>query len=293
MKRDIIILDCYQIKCPLVLLFVFKEFAGFFERNNYNVTVVKNITELHNNSIVLMGDIFNCDNPVNLLKTIAPDAIYIGWYWHKINTDTLKYFIYTYENMLNINYDINRVNDLIKIRSFKNNIPFLLRANEDPLLVGTYKKNIKYDFCYMGWRYCANLIPKKFKGVYHGVTKHSEFIEYEMRKQIYLSSLFALGFQSQSNIDSKHVSQRIFEGLTYGCIVLSNSLPACEQTNNIVIYVSSSDEADQIMTYYINNPELAEKKRKEGYEFSKQFGTNQLSAQKFIDLIQENFDKVI
>jgi hypothetical protein len=293
MKRDLIILDCHEIKCPLVLLFVFKEFAGYFKRNNYNVKIVNNITELHNNSIVFMGNTFNCDNPVNILKTIAPSAIYIGWYWHDINTNDLQYFIYTYENMLNIYYDLKRVNDLIKIRSFKNNVPFLLRADEDPLLVGTYKKNIIYVFCYMGWRYCENLVPKKFKGLYHGVDDHNKFFDYEKRKNIYLSSLFALGFQSNDNIVSKHVSQRIFEGLAYGCIVLSNSLPACEQTNNIVIHVSTLSQVEQIMTYYINNPELAEKKRKEGYEFSKQFGTNQLSAQNFINIIQEKFEIAI
>jgi hypothetical protein len=293
MKREIIILDCHEISCPLVLLYVFQEFAGYFKRNNYDVRIVKNITELHNNSIVLMGDSFHCDNPVQLLNTIAPYAIYIGWYWHNINTDELKYFIYTYENMLYIYYDINRINDLIKIRSFKNNIPLLLRANEDPLLVGTYEKNIIYDFCYMGWAYCDNLVPQNFKGFYHSVYDHRLFLDYETRKNIYISSLFALGFQGNENVASKHVSQRIFEGLAYGCIVLSNSISACEQTNNIVIHVSTRDDIERVMSYYINNPELAEKKRKEGYEFSKQFGTNQLSAQKFINLIQEKFDITI
>jgi len=293
MKRDIIILDCPEIKCPLVLLFVFKEFTGYFRRNNYNVKIVNNITELHNDSIVLMGNSFNCNDPVNILKNIAPNAIYIGWYWHAINTDKLQYFIYTYENMLNIYYDANRVHDLIKIRSFKNNSPFLLRADEDPLLVGTYEKHIKYDFCYMGWRYCENLVPQKFRGLYHGVCDHDKFFNYETRKNIYLASLFALGFQSPDNICAKHVSQRIFEGLAYGCIVLSNSLPACEQTNNIVIHVSTREEVEQIMTYYINNPELAEKKRREGYEFSKQFGTNQLTAHNFISLIKDKFEIVV
>jgi hypothetical protein len=290
MKRDIIILDCHEIKCPTVLLYVFKEFTGYFRRNNYNVKIVNNITELHNDSVVLMGDTFNCDNPVHLLKNIAPYAIYIGWYWHNIDTSELQYFIYTYENMLNIYYNENRLNDLLKLRSFKNNTPLLLRADEDLLLIGTYEKNIKYDYCYMGWRYCEELVPQKFNGLYHGVYDHNQFLDYESRKKIYLSSLFALGFQSDDNITSKHVSQRIFEGMTYGCIVLSNSLPSCEQTNNIVIHVSSRDEVENVMSYYINNPDLAEKKRNEGYEFCKQFGTNSLSSQKFINLIKENFD---
>lgn len=290
MKRDILILDCHEIKCPLVLLYVFKEFSGFFKRNNYNVKIINNITELYDNSIVLMGDGINCNNPVNLLKTIAPNAIYIGWYWHNINTEDLQYFIYTYENMLNIYYDINRVDNLIKIRSFKNNVPLLLRADEDPLLVGTYEKKNIYDYCFMGYKYCYDLIPLSFNGIYHGTYDATLFVDYETRKNVYLSSLFALGFQSDENICSKHVSQRIFEGLAYGCIVLSNSLPACEQTNNIVIHVTTREDVEQIMKYYINNPELVEIKRKEGYAFSKQFGTNKASAENFINLIQERFD---
>lgn len=293
MKRNIIILDCHEIKCALVLLFVFTEFTEYFIRNGYTAKVVNDITELDNNSIVLMGHNFNCNNPVNLLNTIAPDAIYIGWYWHNINTDELRFFIYTYENILNIQFDKNRVNDLIKIRSFKNNTPFLLRANEDPLLIGTYDKNIIYDYCYMGWRYCPNLVPTNFKGIYHGVVDHREFVDYNTRKQIYLSSSFSLGFQSETNIISEHVSQRIYEGMAYGCIVLSNSMPACNQTNNIVIYVSSINEVETIMTYYINNPELAEKKRNEGYEFVKKYGTNKESAKNFINLIQEKFDIIV
>ncbi len=77
MKRDILILNCPEIQCPLVLIFVFIEFAGHFTRNNYNVKIINNVTEIHNNSIVLLGNTFNCDNPVNILKTIAPYAIYI------------------------------------------------------------------------------------------------------------------------------------------------------------------------------------------------------------------------
>jgi hypothetical protein len=196
--------------------------------------------------------------------------------------------------MLNIyndmNITINKLNDLIKTRSFKNNIPLLLRANEDPLLVGTYKKNIIHDFCYMEWRCCEKLVPPKFKGLYHGVYQHDNYFDYDKRKNIYLSSLFALGFQTDDNIENKNVSQRIFEGLVYGCIVLSNSLLVCDQTNNIVIYVSTRDDIEEIMTYYINNPKLAEIKRNEGYEFCKQFRTNQLSAQIFVNLIQEKFD---
>ena len=52
-KRNIFILDCPEIKCSLVLIYVFKELCGYFE-NNYNVKISNNINDLHNNSIVFM-----------------------------------------------------------------------------------------------------------------------------------------------------------------------------------------------------------------------------------------------
>lgn len=290
-KREIIILDCNEIKCPLVLKYVFVELCGYFRRNNYVVKIISNISDLTNNSLVFMGDGFNCDDPASLLNQYAPEAIYIGWYWHKKNTSALKYFIYTYENMLNYEFYKDIVNDLVFLRNTKNNTPLLLRANEDPNMVGLNPRVVKYDYCYMGWVYCREMVPgNKFNGFYHATYDHTKFLDYETRKKIYLSSTFALGFQNDENIGSKHVSQRIYEGLAYGCIVLSNSLPACEQTDNIVVYVNSKEDLEKKMEFYKSNPDLMAEKQKQGYEFIKKYGTNEYSVKKFTDLIKQNFD---
>ena len=291
LKREIIILDCPEIKCHLVFLYVLKELCGYFVRNGYIVKTVNNINELHDNCVVFMGDDIKVSNPANLLNTYAPNAIYIAWFWHNINVSSLKYFVHTYDNALNIYFDPNRVNSFIKLTTSNVNTPLLLRANEDPLLIGTYVRDIKYDYCYMGYSYCTHMKPgNEFNGYYLSTCKHKDFIDYEARKKIYLSSIFALGFQSDLNIGYKHVSQRIFEGLAYGCIVLSNSLPACEQTNNIVIHISSKKDLEEKMRYYKNNPDKLLQKQLEGYEWSKKFGTNTLSIQKFRDLIENKYN---
>lgn len=293
-KREIIILDCFEIRCPLVLRYVFIEFCGYFKRNGYTVKIIHNISELTDNTVVLMGNFFQGNKQCELLNKYAPNAIYIGWYWQKIDVSSLKYFIHTYENIKNIYHDVNRTTDFVKLMTSKNNTPFLLRANEVPELIGTYHRNNHYDYCYMGWEYCRHLIPtNKFKGIYHGVKDHRLFFNYETRKQIYLSSIFALGFQAEENIHNRHVSQRIFEGLAYGCVVLSNSLPACEETNNIVVYIESLADLENKMTFYKNNPQLILKKQQEGYEFARNFGTNEYAANKFKELIERNFEIVI
>lgn len=286
--RDIIILDCPEVQCPQVLMFVFVELCQAFKDRNYNVQIIRNINDISNNSIVFMGNTFRCPDIVSLLNSIAPDAIYIGWYWHNINTDALKYFIYTYENMLNPD---SRVTFL---REQTHNCPLLLRASEHPDLVDTHTKYIINDYCYMGWGYCADLVPgDSFHGVYHGVCNHDHFLPYYKRREIYLSSMFALGFQSPTNIAFEHVSQRIFEGLAYGCIVLSNSLPACEQTNNIVVHVTSKQDLENKMRFFKENPDIIKRKQEEGYEFIKKYGTNHYAIDKFINCIKQNFAIVI
>lgn len=293
-KRDVIILNCKEITCPQVLMYVFIELCGYFKRNNYNVKIVNKINELYDNSIVFMGNTFHCENPAQLLNFYAPNAIYIGWYWQTIDVSKLKYYIHTYENALNMRYDKNRINEYITLTTTRANTPLLLRANEDPLLIGTYPRNIKYDYCYMGWAYCTDMIPtNKFYGIYHGVYDHSKFLNYEKRKSIYLSSIFALGFQAPENIGHKHVSQRIYEGMAYGCVVLSNSLPACEQTNNIVVHITSLQDLENKMTFYKMNPDEIIKKQQEGYEFVRKFGTNHTSIQKFADLIEKEYNILI
>ena len=122
---------------------------------------------------------------------------------------------------------------------------------------------------------------------------HDYCVPYDNRREIYLSSTFALGFQSSVNIDFEHVSQRIFEGLAYGCIVLSNSLPACEQTNNIVVHITSKEDLENKMRFFKANPDIIKRKQEEGYEFIKKYGTNHFAIDKFINCIKQNFAIVI
>ena len=150
------------------------------------------------------------------------------------------------------------------------------------------------DYCYMGWRYCPELIPSdKFKGLYHGINNHNKFFPYDKRKEIYLQSTFALGFQSDENIFNKHVSQRIFEGMAYGCIVLTNSIPACEQTNQIAVYIESREDLEDKMNWFLKNPNEILKKQREGYEFVKLYGTNYYSISKIKEILNIKLNIII
>ena len=275
-QREILILDSPEIGCPLVLQYVYLELCDAYKRKGHVVRVITTVSEIHDNSIVFLGDKIKIENPQDLL--FGSNAIFIGWYWKKWNVSNLKYFIHVYENNTN-----NLKN--VFYQNIRNHCPLLLRANEDPDKIGTYERTVVRDYCYMGWRYKPEFEPTSFHGMYHGIKDHTKFLPYEERKQIYLSSTFALGFQSEFNIYYEHVSQRIYEGLAYGCIVFSESLPACDQTNGIVVHIISKNDLEDKMKYYLSNPEELKKKQNDGYEFIRKYGTNEVSVQKINDVI--------
>ena len=294
--RKIVLLNCPEIGMHLAFLYACIEACHAFKRMGYAVRIARSISELSDNCIVFLGDDIHVSNPVSMLARQAPRAVYIGWYWNEQDVRQLPHFIHTYENKL------KRKSELTYFGSGSSNpnpiirVPFLLRANDDPALIGTYPKTIVRHYCYMGYRYNPEMVPSspKYTGYYYGTKILTRFLNYEARKRIYLSSMFALGFQSKSNADEQHVSQRIYEGLAYGCIVLSNSEAARDQTDGIVEFVSSRREIEDKIDYYLKNPNAYMAKQTAGYNFIKtQGGTNHATAQLFIDTMHAAFPGIL
>ena len=276
-KTEVLILDSPEISCPKVLVIVFKELCGVFERQNIPVRVIHDMKQIHDDAIVFLGDFVHVPLPGRLLSEISTKAFYVGWYWHKQDTSMLPFFLHVYENVL---AGATLLPDKIEMKQFMesipNSCPLLLRANEPPHRIGVYPRSKVYDYCFMGGRMCEWLVPShRFQGFYHGVHDTEEYMKYEDRRKIYLCSTFALGFQTDDNIRNGHVSQRIFEAMAYGCVVLSHSLHASIQTDGIVEYVEPHREKyAERMEFFLQNPDYIEKKQQRGYEFVRKYGTN-------------------
>merc|ERR1712196_350063 len=181
--------------------------------------------------------------------------------------------------------------DQINIVKKKNYCPLYHRVNEDPKLIGTFKRNNKYDWCHIGKIYDSDILPSsKYKNYIIQGKVIGEYLTYEERRKVYLSSIFHIATQGWQNILDGHVSQRIYEGLAYGCIVITNSKEAAEQTNNIVEYVSNLQDVENKIEYFKNNPDKIIEKQKLGYEFIKKEGTNIFSISKLNNKTKELFN---
>ena len=312
-KPPILILHCPEIGCPYVLMLVFTEFANSFARAGHDVRHINRIEDICNDSIVFLGNFVNRRPPptdisdmvrdqrsqqlttentfgvhsslVELCRRLAdqaPGAHYIGWYWQHwraaVEAAHLR-FLYIHENGLAPIDQITepQLRDMLVQIPEALRCPLLLRANDSPEQIGKYERHPVRDYVYMGYPYCPDWVPdarSNFTGIYYHTTDFSKYVTYDVRRLHYLTSHFALGFQSIENIRNGHVSQRIYEGLAYGCIVLTNSWPAHEQTDGIAVYVTSREDLESKMRYFLDRPDEMARKREEGYAFVRQSGTN-------------------
>jgi FkbM family methyltransferase len=286
--RVYILNDSRIVSLHPVLIPVFKEVCSAFEYRNIPVKIVQSITDVDNDnsSLVFVGNTFHVEDPASELAKICPNATYCLWYWHDKDITPLKRGIHIYENMLSPSTD-DRVT---RLRKTPYNCPLLLRACESPEEIGKYGKAFVRDYFYSGAVYCQDWMDYVYKhfnghGIYNATWDFNKYMTYDTRKEWYKYCFFALGFQGWENIANKHVSQRIYEGMAYGCIVLTNSDAAVEQTEGICVKVENAVDLVNKMNWFKQHPDEMDRRRQLGYEFVKRCGTNHYAIDQILKVI--------
>lgn len=268
-----------------VMKCVFRELAPGF---NYDFREVYSLDHVEDGGIIFLDDASgNYKQKQSVYEQLAircPTTVFICWYWTDTSFRPFTYMIHTGEYYLYLESKKSEINayEYMNQPSF---IPLRLRANDDPCQIGKYARTHHRDYCFMGGGYKMDWVPPMFTGLYHRVV-YDNYLSYNERKQVYLSSMFALAFQSDENIRTGHLSQRVFEGLAYGCIVLCENPLATAVTNGAVIYIASKEDLVAKMHFYKNNPDLVLEQQRKGYEWIKQYGTNRYSASFFLSYME-------
>lgn len=293
MKRLIQLPQFQEINPLPVMKQVFSELTDGFKDYNCTIKVVLSFEDLEDNGIIFLDD--SAGNYIQYkdiyirMGQKCPNSIFICWYWDKdYSFKPFKNMLYTGEYYIK-KYNSNYGHTQYMLKP--DFVPLKLRANDSPEKIGTYERIIKRDYCFMGGGYKLDWVPKndeEWKGLYHRVI-YDNYLSYSERRTIYLSSLFAFGFQSNENIITGHLSQRIFEGLAYGCVVLCENKLASTFTDGAVVYISSKEDLIQKMKYYKQHPEEVLKLQQKGYEWVKKYGTNRLTIKNILDKIKSMF----
>jgi hypothetical protein len=262
------------------------EFLNGFTNFGYEISCVTSLNECKDKDIFLLSS-HNIDiSFLNELNNINPDAVYILWYYHSVLDKipfkkwilTGEYFYKTPRMVSHIEFD--RINN-----SINNFVPLMLRADEDPEKIGTYERTDEINGCFMGSAYKTDWVTNLPNTLYHNIS--NGLLSYEKRRNIYLKSKIAIGFSGDGNILNYHPTQRIFEGLSYGCVVISDNEAARDLTNGIVEFAKDKEEFLEKYKYFLDHPEECIKKQQEGYIWAKKYGTNRYAASLFLNKMKD------
>jgi len=262
------------------------EFLDGWRDFGYAVSEARSLDECVGKTVLLLSSHAIDWDYLRRMNDVNPDAVYILWfYFDHIDKIPFRKYILTGEHYIHPPtltahkhwYDI--------ACSVKNYVPFMLRANDAPASIGYHEKQIVRDGCFMGSGYKRDWVYGLPNVLYHDVC--NGLLSYNERRAIHLTSKIALGFHSNENIANSHVTQRVFEGLAAGCVVISDNPAAADLTGGIVVYAKTKEAFLELYDFYLRNADARIQKIHDGYTWVRAYGTNRYAAQQFMDKIAE------
>jgi hypothetical protein len=271
---------------------VFEECTSAFLDDGCRVKRVTTWEELEDGGLLFFDDAAGhyLEHKVHheRIARMCPNSVMIAWYWTDPMYHPFPRMIVTGEWYMNLDRTAPDTRAYMLRPDF---VPLGLRANEPPEKIGTYSREVTMDYCFMGGGYKMDWIPPhpEFTGLYHRVI-YTNYLSYEERRHVYLSSRFALAFQSDPNIQTGHMSQRIFEGLAYGCIVFCENSLASKVTDGAVIHVTSKEDLwAKMREWKTYSDDRIQAQQQKGYDWIKKYGTNRTSMERIWNRIQSRF----
>lgn len=112
------------------------------------------------------------------------------------------------------------------------------------------------------------------------------FIPESERLQHYAEAIVCLGWVGAANIANNVIVERVFEGLALGNITITNSELAEQYTDGNAIYISSANQAIEMIQNALNNPAWVQAQRARAWEWVAAHGTYHHVAARFLDRIR-------
>lgn len=295
MKR-VYLMNSIELPTPGTHYFTCKKFIKGFIEHGYDISEVNKLEDLLDDCVVLLSDHgyhYNKDVFFNSLEKLAnyyPNNIYICWsYFNFINNIPFKKFILTGEHF----YDKPRLSGHLKCwdlqQKINNFVPLTFSSFLTKTEVGKYERNEIYNGVFIGSTYKKDWVENINNIIYLGSDKWTPEnpIPEDKRIQYFLNSKIAFGFHSTDNILNNVVTERVFEGMSLGCVVISDNPIAGKITNNIVQVATNKREFLNIYNRLLNDNNECEKLQKLGYNWIIQNGLYYHTASNFINKMKE------
>ena len=287
MNKNVYVMNSPELPTPGTHNYTITKFSTGFKFHGYNVKEVKTLDSMTDGSIVILSDHGIYANNMWALNVLAekyPNSVFICWFYHKFyNQIPFKKFIITGEHFHKKPIKAEHIFCWDLQHKINNYVPLTFSSPLLPEIVGTLPRNESINGCFIGTRYKQEWIQELSNIKYITNNKLPE----NERINIFLQSKIAFGFHDPANITNNVVVERVFEGMAFGCVVISDNLVAGEITNNIVQVASNKNEFLNIYNRLLNNDKERLVLQKRGYEWIKNNGLYVHVAENFINKMEE------
>lgn len=295
--RKVFLVTIGSWPCPGSHYLHTKKFLQAFESHGFEYHEISTVEDI---DLINFGDIVYLSNhgfssgeiPFELFYKISQrGGFHILWYWHDHLEMAQNLFgeryILTGEHFYAKPTLIDHVRCWNIQHQISNFVPLTFASNLKPEVIGTLKRSDKYLAHFVGNGYqreINNRLRVRFRGI--KIVNTPPFISEAERIQIFSSSKIALGWHSDGNIENHVVVERVFEGLAFGNVVISDTPTAVEITEGVVEFADSYPLAKEIILRVQKDEKFRLSKMEAGFEWARAHGTYWHVAQNFIDRFQ-------
>ena len=295
--RKVFLVTIASWPCPGSHYLHTKKFLQAFESHGFEYHEISTLEDI---DLINSGDIVYLSNhgfsagefPFELFYKISQrGGFHILWYWHDHLEMAQNLFgeryILTGEHFYAKPTLIDHVRCWNIQHQISNFVPLTFASNLKPEVIGTLKRSDKYLAHFVGNGYqreINNRLRVRFRGI--KIVNTPPFISEAERIQIFSSSKIALGWHSDGNIENHVVVERVFEGLAFGNVVISDTPTAVEITEGVVEFADSYPLAKEIILRVQRDEKFRLSKMEAGFEWARAHGTYWHVARNFIDRFQ-------
>jgi len=289
MNKNVYVVNSNELPTPGNHNYTISKFSNGFKYHGYSVSEVTSLDSMIDNSIVILSDhgINNNNNNFNELEYLSkkyPNSIFICWFYHKwYKNIPFKKFVITGEHFHNKPQLPNHIFCWNLQQSINNYVPLTFSSSISPENVGKLPRNEIINGCFIGTAYKPSWVSNLDNVVYITGNRLSE----NKRIEIFLTSKIAFGFHANDNISNNVVVERVFEGMAFGCVVISDNPIAAVITDNIVQIANNKEEFLLIYNRLLNNSDERKILQEKGNESIKKKGLYVHTTKNFIDKFNE------
>lgn len=281
-KKKVILVNTPELPCPGSHYFHTRKFLSSFEYYGFEYAEINknediNNISLNSNDVVYVSNHgFDHGNYAIALRQFLTlkknNCNFILWHFHnhlgKELCDNLpERHVFTGEHFFTHHpaFDV--------YRNLDNFVSLKFLSPMSPEIVGKVARNPVYDAQFVGAMYQPQLMQKLVERYKIAVQYTPPFINEDDRIRTFLMSHCTLGFHAEDNIKKRLVTERVVEGLSFGCLVISDNPAAPEFTDGCAEYAQNFEEYCNFLDRAKNDDAWRIKKQNAGYEFVKSKGT--------------------